>query len=265
MGGAFVKKLFYLLIMSLFSVTIEINAEVVKTTVFNQEQTHQIQKIVHDYVVNHPEIIIEAGKKLQEQEKTKEEAQLKTIKKNIEKYKKELFDTKTAGRVVTGNLDGKIVMVEFTQQQCSHCKAVTPIVDQLLRSNPEVQFITVYWPFFGEDAIYASKAAIAAQKQGKFEALKQAMNISRDFLNREKIDQIILTIPGIDAKKMHVDMNANDLNNGIKANFKLAHDLGLMGTPTFIFANKEMTKFSFIPGQTEKIEDDLKKALNEVR
>ncbi len=61
-----------------------------------------------------------------------------------------------------------------------------------------------------------------------------------------------------------MDINAKDLDTGLKNNFALAGKLGLIGTPTFIFTNKEMTKFSLIPGQTPNIENDLKKSLNEV-
>lgn len=263
------KKILSFLVIALACITMQSNAiaaqEIAKAKAFDQEQTKQIEQIVHDYLVKNPEVLVEASKKLREQEAAKEEANIKKIESLIPKYKKELFDTKATGRVVTGNPNGKIIIAEFTQYQCSHCKSVAPLVDKLLKNNPEVQLITIYWPFFGNDAVYAAKAAMAAQKQGKFSELNQAMLATVDFLNKNKIDAVIKSTQSIDAKKLLVDIEAKELDAGIKANFKLAGDLGLMGTPTFIFANKEMTKFSLIPGQTRDIEKDLTKALKEVK
>jgi len=262
------KKLFYLLSTALFCITIQANAATTKNTAtksFNPKQTKEIQKITHDYIVNNPNVLLEAGKKLREQEALKEKAQIEKIKANIPKYKKDLFAAKAPGRTATGNADGKIIIVEFTQHQCSHCKAVVPLVDKLLKDNSDVQLITIYWPFFGNDAVYAAKAALAAQRQNKLNELNQAMLASQEFMTKDKIDNVIKSIPGIDIKQLYTDMDTKEFENGLKANFKLAENLGIMGTPTFVFTNKEMTKFSFIPGQTPTIENDLKKSLDEVR
>jgi protein-disulfide isomerase len=236
--------------------------EATKTKTFDQDQTKQIQQIAHDYIVNNPSVLVEASQKLQEE---KEKAQIEQIKVNAVKYKKEIFDLKAAGRIITGNPNGKIIIAEFTQYQCPHCKTVTPIIDKLLKDNPDTQLITIYWPFFGNDATYASKAALTAQKQNKFNELNQTMLATSDFLNKDKINEIIKATPGLDAKKLLTDINAKDLDTGLKNNFALAEKLGLIGTPTFIFTNKEMTKLSLIPGQTPNIENDLKKSLTEVR
>jgi protein-disulfide isomerase len=240
---------------------------IAKTKGFNQQQTKQIEQIVHDYLVKNPAVLVEAGKKLQEQEAAKEEARIEKIKNAIPKYKKEIFDTNSVGRAITGNANGKLIIAEFTQYQCGHCKAVAPVVDKLLKDNPEVQLITIYWPFSGSDAIYASKAALAAQKQNKFHELNQAMLAATDFLTKDKIDGIIKATTGLDAKKLIMDMEAQEaeFNAGFKANFTLASNLGIIGTPAFIFTNRDRTKFSFVPGQTSDTEGDLKKSLNEVK
>jgi protein-disulfide isomerase len=242
-----------------------VTQEPAKTKAFDQDQIKQIQQIAHDYIVNNPSILVEASKKLQEQEAEKEKAQIEKIKGSVAKYKSEIFDLKATSRIITGNPNGKIIIAEFTQYQCSHCKAVTPIVNKLLKDNPDARLITIYWPFFGNDAAYAAKAALAAQKQNKFNELNQAMLATSDFLTKDKIANIIKATPGLDAKKLLTDIDAKDLDAGLKNNFALAGKLGLIGTPTFIFTNKEMTKFSLIPGQTPDIENDLKKSLDEVR
>ena len=253
-----------LLVVALRGYAIGLRASDEKTAI-TQKRTKQIQKIVHDYIINHPEVILEAGKKLQEKEELKRKEQLKKVQANIAKYKKEIFATDTAGRVVADNPKRKIIIAEFTQYQCPHCKEMMTTITKLLKNNPDVQLITIYWPFFGNDAIYAAKAVLAAQKQNKFAVLNNKLLAVNDFITKDKVDEIIKSTGGINTKKLYADMEAKEISDGLKDNLQLAKDLGLLGTPTIIFTNSDMTKFKLIPGQTSDIENDLKQALDELR
>lgn len=224
-----------------------------------------IQKIVHNYIVNHPQVLVEAEKKLREIEGEKEKERIEQIRTNIAKYKNQIFDSKLPGRVVLGNPQGKIIITEFTQYQCSSCKLVFPIINNLLKTNQDVQLIVVYWPFLGNDAAYTAKALLAAQKQNKFAELEKAILDSSAAVTKSKVDEYIKLIPAIDSKKLYADMNNKEFDTGLKDNFKLAQNLNIIGTPTFIFANKNMKKISFIPGQTSHFEEDLSQALKAVQ
>jgi protein-disulfide isomerase len=237
----------------------------VTSTIFTPTQVQEIQKIAHTYIVNNPSVLVEASKKLQEQELAKEADRVNKIKVNIEKYKQDLFNDKAEGRIISGNLKGKIIIAEFTQYQCHHCRNLAPIVDKLLKNNSEVKFITIYWPFFGNDAIYAAKAILAAQKQGKYEQLHQSLLAAKEALTKDKIDAIIKTIPGIDSSKLNAEMKKSGVDKGLKANFTLAQNLGLMGTPTFMIANNTLTKFALVPGGIANIESELQKSMQEVK
>lgn len=232
---------------------------------FTPAQVQEIQKIAHAYIVNNPSILIEASKKLQEQELAKEADKLNKIKTNIEKYKQELFNDKAEGRIISGNPKGKIIITEFTQYQCHHCRNLAPIVDKILKSNPEVKFITIYWPFFGNDAIYAAKAILAAQKQDKYNQLHKGMLEAKDALTKDKIDAIIKITPGIDINKLTAAIKNPGIDKGLKANFTLAQNIGLMGTPTFMVTNSALTKFVLVPGGIENIENELQKSIQGVK
>ena len=104
--------------------------------------------------------------------------------------------------------------------------------------------------------------AAAANKQNKFYALHSAFMQSQESLRPEVADKIAATT-GLDVKKLKADMNDAALDTALKNNFQLAEQIKLHGTPTFIFANQSLTKFSVVPGQAS--EEDMVKALNEVR
>jgi len=235
------------------------------TSSFTPAQIKEIQQITHSYLVSNPQVLIEAGQELQKREIEEQKAQLIKTKADLPKYKNQLFDTKAPNRVILGNPQGTVLLAEFTQHQCHHCKEATVVVNKLLKNHPEIQLTVIYWPFFGEDAAYTAKAVMAAQKQNKAEELNQAFFANKDSVTKEKADTIIKSIKGLDSKKLYADMATKEFDAGLRENFKLAKDVGIVGTPALVFANKELTKFSLVPGQTPSFTEDLVKALNEVK
>ena len=232
---------------------------------FTPAQVQEIQKITHDYLINNPGVLLEVSKKLQEQEAAKELDKLNKIKLNLAKYKQELFSDQAPGRIVSGNPKGTIIITEFTQYQCHYCRNLAPAVANLLIKNPDVKFITVYWPFFGNDAIYAAKVVLAAHKQGKYAQLHQGLLAAKEALTKDKIDAIIKTIPGIDINKLNLELKKPELDKGLKDNFTLAQNLGLMGTPTFMLTNGNLTKFALVPGGVANVAAELQKSIQEVK
>lgn len=261
------QKIVLAIVMALCFLSINAFAEnVKKPAAFNQNQIQQVEKIVHDYLLANPQILVEVAQKLQAQETDKQNSKIAKIKENLPKFKKEIFDDKAPARTVVGNPHGKVTMVVISQYLCSHCKLTEPLVEKMIAANPDLKVIYLQWPFFGNEAIYAAKAALAADKQGKFFEVHKALFNSTSFLNKDEVDKIVKTIPGLDIKKLQKDMSDSSLDKGLMANYKLCTGgLGLIGTPTFIFANKDLTKFGFVAGQTNDTEGDLNKALNDVK
>lgn len=224
-------------------------------------QVAQIKNIVDEHLLENPEILLKAGKKLQNLE---EKHRLQKITENITKYKTQIFNPKAPGRVTLGNPHGKIIVAVFTQHPCSHCKSVVPTINKLLKDNKEIQLITIYWPFLGNDAIHMAKAVLAAQNQNKREELENKLFSHEGMLTKDTAEMIIKSISSLDNKKLHGDIAAEELRDALNANSKLALDLNLIGTPTFIFTNRALTKFSLVPGKTASFEQDLAAALKTV-
>lgn len=228
---------------------------------FSSDQVKQIQDIAHEYIVNNPQILIEAGNKLRDQEMTKRKEQTMSA---LPKLAKQLFADNLPGRAFIGNPKGSVVMVEFLSYQCGHCKAVGEVIDTMLKSHPELKVVFIEWPIFGNDAVYAAKAALAANKQNKFAEVHHALLKTQDVLNKANVDKILGKLK-LDMPKLQKDMKDKALDTAMKDNFKLAQDLGLMGTPAFVFANAKLTKFSVLPGQTEDFVGDVEKAIKDVK
>ena len=213
---------------------------------FSPNQVKQIEKIIHNYLVSKPEVLLEASRALQQQQMNRmQQSAVAAIRKNIPS----IFSDSASPSV--GNVNAPVVLVEFFDYQCGHCKAMRPVIDSIIKDNKDLRVIFKELPIFGADSTFAAKAALASAMQGKYYAFHNALLAANDPITNDKVFQVAKKM-GLDIKKLKTDMKNPAYEKQIKANFKLAEALRLVGTPAFIISNKAHTKFRFIPGAAPK-------------
>jgi protein-disulfide isomerase len=225
-------------------------------------QKKEIEKIIHDYLVNNPEVLLEASQALQVKQQHTMEEQAKAA---IQTNAKDLFQ----GDLTTvGNPQGKVTLVEFFDYQCIHCKKMAPVVDNLVKNNKDLRVIYMEFPIFGKASEFASQAALAAAKQGKYLAMHQALIQTEKHLENPLVLSLAKSL-GLDMTQLEKDMNSKEVKQILDANRQLAEKLHLMGTPAFIIAStpvkgelKKGSQPAFIPGAAseESMTDLIKKA-----
>src|ERR1700761_4406481 len=101
-----------------------------------KDQKTQIEQIVHDYLLQHPEVIKEAIEALQakeDQQKADDQAQ------SVTAHKNELYnDQKTPA---AGNPTGAVTVVEFCDYHCPYRKAVAEPLQQLLQDDKGIRLV----------------------------------------------------------------------------------------------------------------------------
>lgn len=211
---------------------------------FSATQTADIQKIVHDYIVNNPTVLVEASQKLREQMQAKEQ---KAALSAIESNKQSLFNDSASP--IAGNAQGSVVIVEFFDYQCGHCKEMGPVIDQFVQNNRQIKVIFKELPIFGGDSEFAARASLAAYKidPQKFVAFHNALMKANNPLKNEDVMKIAKSL-GYDSGSLKKAMSSADVMDQLKKNFALAQQLELAGTPAFVIANGSLTKFQFVPG-----------------
>lgn len=170
-----------------------------------------------------------------------------------------------AGDPVEGNKNGKVTLVEFFDYQCIHCIASYPIVTQAIKNNPDLRVVFKEYPIAGEVSTFAAKIALAANLQGKFAEMHDAlMHMGTIGITKDKILEVAKTVP-LDFAKLKIDMDSKAVDDQIKANYKLGTSLGITGTPAFIGAPTDLFGFNsnvFLSiGETDytKLQDQLSK------
>jgi protein-disulfide isomerase len=196
------------------------------------EQKGDIEKIVHDYLLQHPEVIRDAIQALQaKEEQSKADAQTQAVLQN----KDALFND--PGTPVAGNPMGDVTIVEFFDYHCPYCKAVASPLKKLIEADKGVRLVMKEFPILGPDSLLASRAALAAVGQGKYWDFHQALMEHRGQFDMEVIKTIAAKV-GLDPAKLEADMEKQKDQPEIATNRKLAETLNISATPTFIIGDR---------------------------
>lgn len=204
------------------------------SAVFTTAQAEEIGKLSRDYLLQNPEIIRDAVQALQAKE---EAAKADRQSEAVSKYKDQLFAD--ADAPVAGNPQGDVTLVEFFDYKCPYCKQVSPALEGLLKDDPKLRIVFKEFPILGDPSVLASRAALAAQKQGKYLAFHQALMAHRGQLDLDSIAGVAAAV-GLNGQQLVDDMKSEAIEKQLTANHELALALGIRSTPTFIIGDHVM-------------------------
>jgi protein-disulfide isomerase len=215
------------------------------------EQREAIEGIIHDYLLHNPDVLIEAVRGAED--KLNHEADAKAAK-ILSDRRSEIFNDPATP--VGGNPQGNVTVVEFFDYRCPYCKQVLPELQTLLREDHKLRFVYKEFPVLGPVSIVAARAALAAQRQGKYEAFHTAMMATKGQITDDTVYKVAASV-GLDVDRLKQDMASPEIGQAIKGNLALAEALNIHGTPGFIIGNK------IVPGAIDL--DTLKDMISEAR
>ena len=199
---------------------------------FDENQQQEIRKIVRDYLIRNPEVIVEA---LQEMRRRDEAAKQTATKKAVEVSRDALL--RNAADPVGGNRKGNATVVEFFDYNCGWCKRAYPHLLAATKTDGKIRIVFKEYPILAPSSRQAARAALAAAKQGKYRELHDRLMRHRGALDETKI-MAIAAQAGLDIPKLKADMAAREIEAAIDANLELAGRLGIRGTPAFVIGSK---------------------------
>jgi protein-disulfide isomerase len=142
-----------------------------------------------------------------------------------------------AGAPVTGPTDAAITIVEFSDFQCPYCAAAVPQIKEVLKAYPkQVKLVFKQYPLEEHpQADLAATAAVAAQKQGKFWPMHDALFAHASDLSRKSILNYAKEL-GLDIDKLEADMDTTQVRATVERDVQDGNEANVQGTPT-IFIN----------------------------
>ncbi|WP_245409639.1 DsbA family protein [Allosphingosinicella vermicomposti] len=179
-----------------------------------------IEKIVRDYILEHPEIIPEAMERLH----GKQMAQ--AVNEN-----RAALETPFKG-AWAGAADGDVVLVEFFDYACGYCKASQADVLRLLNEDKKLKVVWREFPVLGDASQEAALVSLAAAETGKYAVFHNKLfDLGRPTDANVKAAQ---TATGLDPAKVAAAKNNGAYQSEIEKNYDLARTLNMTGTPAFV-------------------------------
>jgi len=226
---------------------------------FTEAQTEELHGIIHSYLLDNPEVLVEVSQKLQaqQQEEAMSEARVAVMDNASELFEGDFPEL--------GNPDGEVTVIQFFDYECPHCRRMYPVLKTLIATNPDVRVINLEFPILGMGSLYLAKASLAADRQGKYKELHELFmqRQGRPPVTEDSVVAMAKTV-GIDVDKLKEDIKDPDIGEKIRKVHALAAKLGVRATPHFIVAAKPVRKKSIfvLPGglPLEAFEATIKKA-----
>jgi protein-disulfide isomerase len=199
---------------------------------FSPAQRSAIEAIIKDYLTKHPEVLQDAMNELEKRQTAAEaEKQQATIKNSAAT----LFNS--ARQVVLGNPKGNVTLVEFFDYNCGYCKRALADMMDLLKTDPELRIVLKEFPVLGPGSVEAAQVAVAVRMQDKDG--KKYLDFHQKLLGgRGQADKAhalaVAKEAGLDMARLEKDMASPEIKATLEEAFKLAQDLGVNGTPSYV-------------------------------
>jgi protein-disulfide isomerase len=198
----------------------------------------EVEKIVRDYLMREPEVVYQAIQELQRRQAV---AEAERQQQAVEANKAKLFSS--GDDPVIGNPKGDVTLIQFFDYRCGYCRGMVPGLRNLIDKDKGLRLVMKEFPVLGPDSLVAARAALAAEKQGRYRDVHLALMGSKE-LDEVSIKAIASRL-GLDVGRLEADMSSEGVERVIEANAKLAGELGITGTPSFVIGGK------LIPGAVE--------------
>ncbi len=218
---------------------------------FSADQVQGIERVVRDYLLANPEVLVEALTEFQQRQRLAEEELRQQA---IGQRHREL--TQDPATPVLGNPEGDVVVVEFFDYRCPYCKSVAGMLRDEIADDGNVRLVMKEFPILGPLSEQAARAALAAAKQDKYEAFHFALMTQPGDMSDAHIDTVAGQV-GLDVPRMRRDMQAKDVDEALARNIALAEMIGIRGTPAFVIGR------TLVPGAIDA--ETLRQLIAEAR
>jgi protein-disulfide isomerase len=185
----------------------------------------EIEAIVRDYILSHPEIIPEAVARLEQAEARKALASNRAA-----------IETPFPG-AVAGNPAGDVKLVVFFDYACPYCRQGHADVQKLIAGDPGLMVIYRDFPVLSPASTEAAMASLSAARQGRYARFHDAMFASPGRVSLARTLGIVKGV-GLDEKATEADMASAELKAQVNRNLELGRALGLTGTPSYVVGNR---------------------------
>jgi len=218
---------------------------------FSQPQRSEIEKIVRDYLLSHPEVLEEVSAELGKRQAAAESAKHEAA---VTNNAQAIFSSPRG--VTIGNKDGDVTFVEFFDYNCGYCKRAMTDMLELMKSDPKLKVVLKEFPVLGPGSVEAAQVAVAVRMQDP--TGKKYLDFHQKLLSgRGQADKARALAAakeaGLDMAKLEKDSSSPEVRATLEENFKLAEEMGMNGTPSYVIGKQVVIGAVGVDSLREKI------------
>jgi protein-disulfide isomerase len=242
---------FRLLAPALFALALCCTPPAASAQSFSDTQRGDIETIVRNYLIAHPEVLEEA---MAELNKRQAAADAEKHEASIASNADAIFNSPRG--VALGNKDGDVTFVEFFDYNCGYCKRAMADMLDLLKSDPKLKVVLKEFPVLSPGSVEAAQVAVAVRMQDP--TGKKYLDFHQKLLGgRGPADKAHAMAAakeaGLDMAKIEKDLASPEVKATIEENFKLAEAMGMNGTPSYVIGKQVVVGAVGLDGLKEKI------------
>lgn len=207
------------------SASAEETAKVAAAAGIDAKEKAAIEAIVRNYILEHPEVLPEAFEILQTRQST-----------SLINGFREQIETPFAANAYAGNVNGDVVIVEYSDFACPYCKQTERDVAKLIADDKNVKVVFRELPILSEASTDAALMALAAAKQGKYYEFHKTM-FATGRPSPATIKAAAAEI-GLDMAKANAFIATPEAKKEVEQNIEIARKLRFTGTPAWVVGNE---------------------------
>ncbi|RYY23911.1 MAG: DsbA family protein [Sphingomonadales bacterium] len=194
----------------------------------------EIERVVRNYILEHPEILPEAIEKLRARDVIKAEQAEKDAQKALPAILAAV--RKPYASAEAGNPKGDVTVVAFMDYACGYCRASLPGLEELIANDPNVRVVYREFPVLGQESLVAARWALAAAEQGKYLAFHNAL-----YAEGPPTSEAIAAAAakaGLDKAQAEKSAQAQPVTDEIQSNHAIGQKLAMTGTPSWVIGGQ---------------------------
>ncbi len=197
------------------------------------------EQVIHDYIVKNPKVLIDTVEKYYEEQRKAEAKKAPQKPAPQAEADKTLVDEILNDKTnhVLGNPKGKFVIIEFFDYQCGWCKRTNKEISAVLKDAPNIRWVLIDTPIFGEASEQIARYAMAAGKQGKFKEYHEAIGNAKGKLDKDALIKLGRDLK-LNTKRLTADAESQEVKDKMAKNQKYARQLNINGVPMLIVDGK---------------------------
>src|SRR5205085_10397928 len=235
---------------ALFALALAAAPQTASAQSFSDTQRGDIEKIVREYLLKHPEVLEEAMNELSKRQAT---ADAEKHQASIAQNSDAIFNSPRG--VTLGNKDGDVTFVEFFDYNCGYCKRAMADMMELMKSDPKLKVVLKEFPVLSAGSVEAAQVAVAVRMQDptgkKYLDFHQKLLGARGQADKEKA-MVAAKDAGLDMARLEKDLKSPEVRATLEENFKVAEDVGLNGTPSYVIGQQVVIGAIGLDGLKEK-------------